>query len=77
MLTGSQDRQGAMLLQPLHGGLVEFVHAGGGHGPVEGLKKRLEDDAKLERNGSRLSLLGDEFAAGKWATKLQEMTTQT
>lgn len=49
ILTSSEHREGAVVVQPLQGGLVELRLAGRGHRVVEGLKQGLDDDAELEQ----------------------------
>lgn len=51
-LTGTQCREGAVLVQPCQGRLTEALHAGGGDHPIEGLKEGPDEDAELWVVGS-------------------------
>lgn len=46
-LTGSESRQGAVLIQPRHSGSTQVCCTGRGHHAIIGLEQRLDDDAEL------------------------------
>lgn len=49
LLTGSEDGEGAVIIEPLQRGLIQLRLARGRHHSIERLKEGLDNDAKLKK----------------------------